>query len=246
MAHVDIHADIDLAEPTLVEGLPGVGLVGKIAADHLVSTFEMDYYGSVHCDGLPEVAIYRGEDSQLRPPVRLYADAERDLLVLQSDVPVSPQNAEDFANCLTSWIGDHDVTPLFVSGLPSEKETDVPELYGVSTGDGEALLDEGGIVPPAEAGMISGPTGALLYEAGRRGRTAVGLIAEADKQFPDPEAARVVLEHGVEPLTGVDAPTDDLVDQAEEIRDARERLAQRMQQAESDESSQAQPMRMFQ
>jgi uncharacterized protein len=238
--------DIDFDDPMLVEGLPGVGLVGKIAADHLVSTFEMDYYGAVHCDGLPQVATYQGESSDLRPPVRLYADGERDLLVLQSDVPVSPENAEDFASCLTSWLGDNGVTPLFVSGLPSEKESDVPELYGVSTGDGNDLLDDGGIVPPAQSGLISGPTGALLYEAGRRNRTTVGLIAEANKQFPDPEAARAVLKHGVSPLAGIDVDTDDLVEQAEEIRNAREQLAQRMQQAEDDESTQAQPLRMFQ
>ena len=90
MAHVQVHADdIALDSPVLVEGLPGAGLVGKIAADHLIEEFGMHYYGAIHCDGLPEVAVYRGESSDVLPPVRLYADQERDLLVLQSDVPVT-------------------------------------------------------------------------------------------------------------------------------------------------------------
>ncbi|WP_254537338.1 proteasome assembly chaperone family protein [Halomarina litorea] len=246
MAHISIRADVDLDTPTLVEGLPGIGLVGKIAADHLVTTFDMTYYASLHCEGLPQVATYQGESSDLRPPVRLYADESRDLLVLQSDIPVSPGSADDFASCLTNWLVENDVTPLYISGLPSEKENDVPELYGVATGEGEAMLDDAGIVPPRESGLVSGPTGALLYEAGARDLTSVGLIAEASPQFPDPEAARVVLEHGVSPIADVEVETNKLVEQAEEIRDARERLAQRMQQAESDESSQAQPLRMFQ
>ncbi|MEF8882717.1 MAG: PAC2 family protein, partial [Halapricum sp.] len=51
MAHVNVHReDLDFDEPVLVEGLPGLGLVGKIAADHLVDTFEMDHYASIHCD----------------------------------------------------------------------------------------------------------------------------------------------------------------------------------------------------
>jgi uncharacterized protein len=246
MAHVSIEAELDLDDPMLVEGLPGIGLVGKIAADHLVSTLDMTYYGYLRCDGLPQVATYRGESSVLRPPVRLYADEPNDLLVLQSDVPVSPENADDFAGCLTGWLAEEDVTPLLISGLPTEKDDEPPELYGVATGEGEGLLDEAGIVPPREGGVVSGPTGALLYEAGVTDLGSVGLIAEASPQFPDPEAARVVLEHGVGPLTGVDVDTDELVDQAEEIRDARERLAERMRQAEADESSQARPLRMFQ
>ena len=37
---VDIHeAEIEFESPILVERLPGVGLVGKIAVDHFVETF---------------------------------------------------------------------------------------------------------------------------------------------------------------------------------------------------------------
>ncbi|MWG35618.1 proteasome assembly chaperone family protein [Halomarina oriensis] len=246
MARITVHSDIELDSPALVEGLPGLGLVGKIAADHLVSSLDMEYYGAVRCNGLPQVTVYRADSSELMPPVRLYATEDGSLVVLQSDIPVSPQTTEGFAECVTDWVVSNDVTPLYVTGLPSEKDADVPDLYGVATGDGLSLLDEAGIVPPPEGGLVSGPTGALLAEASDQGVTSVGLIAEASKQFPDPEAARSVLEYGVEPLADVEVDTDDLVDQAEDIREARERLAERMQQAEGDESSQAQPLRMFQ
>ena len=245
MARIDVVAeDVSLDAPTLVEGLPGMGLVGKIAADHLVNSFEMDFYAAVHCEGVPQVGVYRGDSSELRPPVRLHADADRNLVVLQSDVPVSPAEATDFAACITGWLESNDVTPLYLSGLPDQSE-EVPELYGVSTGDGNRLLDEAGIVPPAEGGLVSGPTGALLYQAGQNDLDSVGLVAETNPQFPDPEAARAMLEHGISPITGIDIDTADLVEQAEEIQEAREQLAQRMQQAD-DESSKAEPLRMFQ
>jgi uncharacterized protein len=245
MAHVDtVTDDIALDEPMLVEGLPGVGLVGKIVADHLVDSFEMDYYAAVRCDGVPQVGVYRGERSTLRPPVRLHADAERNLLVLQSDVPVSPSEATGFADCITNWLADNDVTPLYLSGLPDQSDG-IPEVYGVATGAGNDLLDEAGIVPPVEGGLVSGPTGALLSRAERNDHTSVGLIVETNPQFPDPEAARAMLEGAIEPLAGIDTDTDDLAEQAEEIQEARERLAERMQEAD-DESSQAEPIRMFQ
>ena len=245
MASIQIQADeIELDEPTLVEGLPGAGLVGKIAADHLVTEFDMQYYGAVHCEGLPKVAMYRGEHSDVRPPVRIYADEERDLLVLQSDVPVSPTTASDFATCITGWVESNDALPLYLSGIAEEKG-DVPELYGVATGDAESILDDVGIVPPRESGLVTGPTGALLYRASEVDLDSVGLIVQTDPQFPDPEAARVLLRNGIEPIVDVSIDASTLVDQAGEIQTAREELAKRLQDA-GDESSEAQPIRGFQ
>ena len=244
MAQIEVVRDIELESPVLVEGLPGVGLVGKIAADHLVRAFDMDHYASCHCEGLPKVAAYQEDDPAVRPPVRIYADEGRDLLVLQSDVPVSPERATAFSTCVTGWLVEEDVTPIYLSGLPAEKDG-VPEMYGISTGDGDALLAEHDIAQPSESGLVSGPTGALLSEASQADLDSLGLIVQANKQFPDPEAARVLIVEGIEPIADIEVGTDTLVEQAEEISQARENLAKQMQQAE-DESSQAQPLGMYQ
>ena len=244
MAHIEVHTDLTLDSPVLVEGMPGVGLVGKITADHLVETFEMTHYASCYCDGLPRVAVYEAGNRQVRQPVRIYADEEHDLLVLQSDVPVSPQAAPEFATCIAGWFAQEDVVPLCLSGLPGEKDGR-PDLYGVGFGRGEELLAEHDIDTPVENGMIRGPTGALLAEACEQGLDCIGLVIQANAKFPDPEAARVILVDAVEPIAGVDVETDSLVEQAEEISKAREKLAKQMQQAD-EESSQAQPLGMYQ
>lgn len=248
MANVTIVAeDVVLDEPTLVEGLPGIGLVGKLATDHLVEEFDMTYYASIDCEGLPRISVYDEGSRDLQPPVRLYADEEHDLVALQSDVPVSASAASEFSSCVTEWLADHDATPLYMSGHPDQKEADeIPSLYGVATGQAGSRLDDQEIDTPGERGAVSGPTGALLYEAGARGLDAMGLVVQSDPKFPDPEAARILLEHGVSPLTQTEVDTDDLVERAEEIREQKEKLAQQMQEAETDESSQAQPLRMFQ
>lgn len=241
MAHVEIHRDdIELDEPTLVEGLPGVGLVGKLAADHLVDAYDMVHYGTARCEGLPEIAVYQEGDPAVRGPVRIYADADQDLLVLQSDAPVSPAAAESFATCMVGWFQSHDVTPVFLSGMPAQKDG-VPKLYGVATGDGADLLAEADVGPPTENGAITGPTGALVHEAQRVGLTGVGLVVEADPQFPDPEAARKLLTSAVGPLGQFEVDTDALVEQAEEIGQAKERLAQQMGEG-SEESTSARPL----
>ncbi len=254
MGRIAVHDDgIDLDSPTLIEGLPGVGLVGKIATDHLVEAFGMDHYASVYCDGLPSVGVYHAGEHTVQAPVRLYADPERDLLALQSDVPVSTDTAGDFAGCVVGWLAANDVSPVFLTGRPAERDEasilaeddDVPTVYGMTTGAGSALesLD---VDPPPESGAVSGPTGALLHHAAREGVDGVGLIVESDPNFPDPGAARALLEGGVEPITGVDVGVDVLADRAQQIREQKQQLAQRMRQAGDEESSQAKPLRMYQ
>ncbi|MFC7203496.1 proteasome assembly chaperone family protein [Haloferax namakaokahaiae] len=248
MAHIRV-LEPDLSEqfssPTLVEGFPGVGLVGKIAADHLIEAFDMVHYGDVHCTGVPHVAVYLAGDSELHSPVRLYGDPERDLLVLQSDIPVRPDAATDIATCLGSWFEEFDVTPIFLSGIPRESTDGEPKLFGVGTNGATGRLEDAGIDVPDEAGLISGPTGALLSHAVESERPSLGLIVESDPRFPDPEAARIVIQRGIEPLTGIDVPVDELVNRATEIRQAKEQLAKQVQQAD-EESTQAQPLRMYQ
>jgi uncharacterized protein len=246
MAHISVLDDeVSLDEPTLVEGFPGVGLVGKIATDHMIEAHEMTHYANVHCDGLPRVAVYREENRALTTPVRLYADAENDVVALRSDVPVNPGAATEVAGCLESWFAETATFPIFLSGLGKEKGEEPPAIYGVATGEGGQALDRAEVEDPAEAGLVSGPTGAMLAEALERDRDAVGLVVESDPQFPDPEAARILIRNGIDPIAGTETPTDGLVDQASEIREAKRAFAERMQQA-TEESSQAEPLKMFQ
>jgi len=242
MAHVQIHDDsLAVESPVLVEGLPGVGLVGKIATDHLVDELDMAHYATCHCDGLPDVAVYHENETGILGPVRIYAAPDHDLLALQSDVPVSPADATDFSTCLTGWLAEQDTTALYLSGLPTQEKASPPTMHGVATNDATPLLAEHDIPSPGQGGMISGPTGALLSQANTEGVDALGLVVQSNPQFPDPEAARTMLVDAIQPITGVEVDTGKLVEQAEDIADAREQLAQRMGQA-TEESSQAQPI----
>ncbi|WP_435551897.1 proteasome assembly chaperone family protein [Natrinema sp. CGMCC1.2065] len=248
MAGIRVHGEsVALEDPTLVEGFPGVGLVGKIATDHLIEQLEMEYYASVGCEGLPRIGVYREGDRTARPPVRLYVDEEHDLLALRSDAPISAKAVETVADCLTGWIVEQEATPLYLSGLPAERENgERPDLYGIATGDAGERLEDTDVATPPEDGVITGPTGALINRAAHEDYGSLGFVVECNHRFPDPEAASVLLEEGVAPVTGLEIDVSELVDRAEEIRAKREQLAQQMQAIAQEESSQAQPLRMYQ
>ena len=247
MAGISVHQDdLELTEPTMIEGFPGVGLVGKIATDHLIDTFDMTYYATIRCEGLPRIGIYHDGDRSVKPPVRLYADEEHDLLALQSDVPVPKQAAGSMTDCLTGWIETEGITPIYLSGYPQEERSVPPALYGIASGNAGGWLDEIDVDPPGEDGAVGGPTGALLSEAAARRIDAVGLVVETNPQFPDPEAARSLIDGAIEPLLEFDVPVEELIEHAEQIREQREALAKQLQAADEGESTKAQPLRMFQ
>ena len=245
MARIDRRLDdVSLDSPTLVEGFPGVGLVGKIVVDHLIEHLDMTHYANVHCEGIPPVTTYQTDSSELVTPVRLYVDADHDLLALQSDVPIKPNAATAFADCVTGWFDAESVLPVYVSGLPRQVEAE-PALYGVGAGGGAERLEAAGIETPDETGLVSGPTGALLAHAVENDTTAVGVVVESDPQFPDPDAATAVIERGIEPIADLNVDTTELSDKAAEIEEARKQLLKKVQQV-SEENSRAEPIRMYQ
>ncbi len=247
MANIRRHGSAaDLEEPTLVEGFPGVGLVGKIATDHLVDTLEMRYYASVHCDGLPRIGVYRAGDRTARPPVRLYVSETHDLLALQSDAPIGSAAVEPVARCVTSWIVDQEATPIYLSGLAADLEEGERSLYGITTGEAAGHLERHDVPAPPEDGVITGPTGAFLDRAAHLEYDSVGVVVECDPQFPDPEAASVLIEDVIGPIADCSIDVQPLLEQASEIRQKREQLAQQMHAITQEESTQARPLRMYQ
>lgn len=246
----DIRVTDDSVDPTgatLIEGMPGVGLVGKIATDHLIDDREMTEFASVRGEGIPPVTVFDDDERGVNSPIRLYVDESEELVALRSDVPVHVMDAPLFAERLTEWIVDHDVLPIYLGGLPAERSGDeVPSVEGIGVGAGTVHLDDADVAPPADGGMISGPCGALLSEAADRDVDAVGLMVDTDPRFPDPQGSHALIEQGINPVAGVDVPTQRLVDQAEEIMEQREELAKRMQQADQHEATQVSRTGMYQ
>ncbi|MFB6265695.1 MAG: proteasome assembly chaperone family protein, partial [Candidatus Nanohaloarchaea archaeon] len=205
MAEINVRNEVDIEGGFFVEGVPGAGLAGKIAADHLIDTLDMDLHATVEAEGLPEVMIFEEGDRHLRPPVRIFADEGTGIYALTSDVLISPVESGDFPELVVDWMEGSDITPLMLSGLPADDGE--KEIYGVEVGE-EEMLDEAGIDVPDQTGLVGGPTGAMLQEMAKREMDAVCLVVETDPQFPDPIAAKRLIDGGVEKLLDFDVDTE--------------------------------------
>jgi hypothetical protein len=231
------HADPRLDEPTLVEGLPGVGHVGKLAAEHLLEEFESERVATVYSEHFPPQVTVEDGRSELACAEFYAVDAgSEDLLVLTGD-----HQAGDGP-------GHYRVASLFLDIAEEFGCTAAYALGGVPTGE---LIEEYSVVgavneavltEPLEdagvefredepAGGIVGISGLVLGLGERRGLMAACLMGETSGYLVDPKSARAVLEVLGE-LLDFDVDYGSLEERADEMEEVMEKM-QEMQQAQT-------------
>ncbi|WP_435144697.1 proteasome assembly chaperone family protein [Halobaculum sp. P14] len=224
---IEVVADPSLDEPVLIEGLPGVGHVGKLAAEHLVEEFDGELVRRVYArDFPPQVTVDDDGVAELTHAEFHHVDADgTDLLVLTGDHQAASNDGH--YTLTTAFL---DVAEEFgcerafaLGGVPTGELIEDDE-YGVlgartDSADGEALADAGVEFREDEpAGGIVGVSGLILGLGGRRGLDAACLMGETSGYLVDPKSAQAVLEV-LETVLGFDVDFADLEERADEMED---------------------------
>ncbi|MFW5918824.1 MAG: proteasome assembly chaperone family protein [archaeon] len=220
----------ELDDPVFVEGLPGVGHVGKLVAEHLVEEMESTLVRRVYSEHFPPQVGIDEEGVGTLAHAEFYAIETdgRDVLVLTGN-----HQAGDGA-------GHYRLTETFLEIADSFGATEIFALGGVPTGelieeysvlgavsDDEQIerLEDLGVEFRSEepAGGIVGTSGLLLGMGGRSGFDAACLMGETSGYVVDPMSARAVLEV-LEELIDVEIDYEALDDRAEEMEEVLGRL----------------------
>ena len=222
--HFDRITEYNADSPTLIEGLPGLGLVASIAVDQLTKQLGLIHHGTLTSDSFPPVAAFN--EGRIRDPVRVYAGEDPAVMTLQSDVPIPPTAVRSLSRCALADLADEFERAVFLAGAPAESKTQIGEVVGVATTDDvEDDLTTAGIDLAEGTGAIGGVTGALVSGCFRAEVPAAVLIVRAHPYVPDPGAAQAVIENALEPLVGFDIDTTALEEQAEDIRQQMNQLS---------------------
>lgn len=222
--------ELDTQQPTLIEGLPGHGLVASIAANHIRTQLGLQRHGRVRSDAFPPVATY--EEGLVRDTVRVYGGTDPDVLTLHSDVRLPQEAFRPLARCVLSELSDRVGKAVFLAGAQADSEDDIGQLRGVATNEAmREQLTANDVPLAADPGAVGGVTGALLTECYRVGVPGAVVIVDSHPYLPDPTAAKAVIESALEPLVSFDIDTTPLTEQAEQIEDRMEQVAQQYREA---------------
>jgi uncharacterized protein (TIGR00162 family) len=194
-------ASPDLDEPVLVEGLPGVGHVGKLAVEHLLEEIESELVERVHSTHFPpQVRVDDGRTELAGAEFYAIQPEEgRDLLVLTGDHQA--QDTEGHYGLTETFLDvadDYGVERVFaIGGVPTGELIEEYSVLGAGTTDEvvDDLVDVGVEFREDEpAGGIVGVSGLILGLGERRGFEAACLMGETSGYLVDPKSAQAVLE----------------------------------------------------
>lgn len=171
--------------PILVEGLPGVGNVGKIAVDYLIDTIKAEKLYELSSHEIPHCVFVNEENLIELPKISIYGKNinGRTLLFLAGDVqPISESSCFEFCNTILDTFQKgrgKEIITLGGIGLPRIPKN--PKVY--CTGNSKKVVEKykSRMVQTEIHGMIGpivGVSGVLIGLAGRKNIPAITLLAE--------------------------------------------------------------------
>jgi hypothetical protein len=238
---VEETAAVDLSDPVLVEGLPGVGHVGKLAAEHLVDEHDADLVRRIHSEHLPpQVSIGENGLAELSSAeFHAIPTDERDLLVLTGDHQAQSNRGHyHLTDAFLDVAEEFGVEEAYaLGGVPTGELIEEYDVLGAATDEATVERLEGVGVEFREdepAGGIVGVSGLLLGMGDRHGIEAACLMGETSGYLVDPKSAQAVLEV-LQELLGIETDFASLEERAEEM----EEVINRIQEMESQQSMDA-------
>ncbi len=197
---IEAVAEPELTDPVLVEGLPGVGHVGKLAAEHLVEERDGELVRRIYSTHLPpQVSVEDGLTQLACTEIHAVETDGQDLLVLtgdhQAQDTVGHYGLADTFLTVADTLGAERVFAL--GGVPTGELIEEYDVIGATTSESQRdELEEAGVEFRGDepAGGIVGVSGLLLGLGERRDVPAACLMGETSGYLVDPKSAQAVLE----------------------------------------------------
>lgn len=194
--------DVGLKSPVFIEGLPGIGHVGKLVADHLVNELRAEKVVEIYSHYFPPQVMVQ-EDGTVRMPMNeVYAwksnEGSSDLLILVGDFQsISNEGHFELVNAYIEIAKRFNVKRIYTLGGYGIGRL-VEEPYVIGAANSRHIVEElrrfGVKFEPGEpGGGIIGAAGLLLGMSRLEGIDAACLMGVTSGYMVDPKSAKVVL-----------------------------------------------------
>jgi uncharacterized protein (TIGR00162 family) len=226
-----------LDNPILIEGLPGIGNVGKLAVEHLVDSIGATKFAEFYCkDFPPQVFINQDGTIELVKNEFYYYESkkknQRNLILLTGDYQgLSSQGQYELVDTILEFSKKLGVKEIYtLGGYGLGQEIRKPKVLCATTH--KSLVSQmkkyGAVFKKNEpGGGIVGASGLLLGLGKLKGFKGVCFMGETPGYLVDPTSAKAVLKI-IKNITGVDVDLSALEEKAKEI----EQIAQQLHEME--------------
>jgi len=235
--------------PILIEGLPGMGMVGRIATRYLIKQLGAQRFAELYSPHFPYYVLVNKKGSVRLLRLEFYfwknQTGQNDLLILTGDSQAQTIEGQyEVTNGILEFAQKLGVKTAVTIGGYRKEADETPQVMAVSTSSQllKRALEAKAIASPP-GNPIVGTAGLLLGLAKFRKIDALCLLGETRGYLSDPKAAQSVLKVlqkivGFEvDLSGLDSQIEkskQLVAKMREIEERRESYARKMQRTEEE------------
>lgn len=180
---------VKLKNAILIEGFPGIGMIGTISASYLAEKLDMKIIGYISSSHFPPIAAIH--DFMPVSPARIYASEKYNLLVLFSEFVIPSEVAYALSQKILKYAKEKGVKEVYsLAGIASEQPTD--KIYGIgSTKEVVERLKKAGIEVIKE-GATQGVSGLLIAECASEKFPAVNLLVQTSKPMEPKGSAKLL------------------------------------------------------
>jgi uncharacterized protein (TIGR00162 family) len=236
--------EVNLKNPILIVGLPGLGLVGKIAVRYLVKQLKAERLAVLYSPHFPYFVHVskKGSVRLLRGTFCFWKDknGKNDLMFFTSDSQAQTIEGQyEISDRILDFAKKYGVKLIITMGGYRMEAKDKPKVIAAATNP--ELLDKAvqanAILSPIESPIV-GTAGLILGLSRFKKVAAICLLGETRGYLPDPKAAQSVLEV-LKTILNLDVDLTGL----EDIIAKAEKIVTRLQKVEEKRTLQAEEMR---
>lgn len=192
-----------LQNPIFVEGLPGIGNVGKLAAEHLKDELKGKKFADLYSKFFPPQVLVQDDGLVRLVDHEFYyvkrAPKDDDLVLMTGDYQgLTPEGQYDLSDFILREMKSLGVKKMFtLGGYGLGRMVSKPRVLGAATDLGlvKEMEKHGVVFSRGEPGAgIVGASGLLLGLGKLYDMQSVCLMGETSGYFVDPKSAEAVLE----------------------------------------------------
>lgn len=236
ITEIKVLEEVEIENPIFIEALPGIGHVGKLAADHMIDELDATKFAEIYSPCFPP-QVFVGENGIIENMINeLYyvKDVGEDnlnfILLVGNTQGLSPEGQYGICKDILDFIEPLGVKKIFtLGGMATGHPIEEHKVFGAAT-DSENIdvLKEHDINIRSNDGGIVGASGLFLGMGKNYGMNGSCLMGETPGYFIDAEAAEAILLK-LSSILNFEINTDKLEERAEETREILSQ-AQQMEQ----------------
>ena len=210
---IKIITKVKLKNPVIIEGFPGIGMLGTIGTSYLAEKLEMKMIGYFASPHFPPIAAIH--DYKPVYPARIYASEKYNLIVLFSEFVIPAEAVYLLSQEIIAFAKEINAKAIYsLAGIGSD--TPGQELYGIASTPELADKLKAAGVQLVKEGATQGVSGVLIAECAAEQFPAANIMAQTSQPLDPMASARLLSK--VAQIAGFTIDTSTLQTQGGEIQ----------------------------